>query len=74
MLVPGVWGPYYSVLVPDLWIHEGGQSAAGKLVNTLNTLSDTTNGAALVYLGEEGCMSCGLTISTVLISTQVMST
>jgi D-ribulokinase len=27
--VPGVWGPYYSGMVPGLWLNEGGQSAAG---------------------------------------------
>jgi D-ribulokinase len=27
--VPGVWGPYFSGMVPGLWLNEGGQSAAG---------------------------------------------
>ncbi|XP_014381814.1 FGGY carbohydrate kinase domain-containing protein isoform X4 [Alligator sinensis] len=30
--VPGVWGPYYSAMVPGFWLNEGGQSATGKLI------------------------------------------
>jgi D-ribulokinase len=27
--VPGIWGPYFSGMIPGLWLNEGGQSAAG---------------------------------------------
>ncbi len=29
VFVPGIWGPYYSSMLPGLWMNEGGQSAAG---------------------------------------------
>jgi FGGY-family pentulose kinase len=31
--IPGVWGPYYSAMVPGLWLTEGGQSATGALID-----------------------------------------
>jgi FGGY-family pentulose kinase len=31
--IPGCWGPYYSAMVPNLWLTEGGQSAVGALVD-----------------------------------------
>ncbi|XP_019967796.1 FGGY carbohydrate kinase domain-containing protein isoform X1 [Paralichthys olivaceus] len=31
--VPGVWGPYLSSMVPEMWLNEGGQSATGRLID-----------------------------------------
>ncbi|KAM3493752.1 hypothetical protein MY3957_003012 [Beauveria namnaoensis] len=32
VFVPGVWGPYRDVLLPEFWMAEGGQSATGELL------------------------------------------
>jgi FGGY-family pentulose kinase len=31
--INGVWGPYYSAMIPGLWLTEGGQSATGALID-----------------------------------------
>src|SRR6267142_2502474 len=33
--VPGLWGPYFSGMVPGFWLNEGGQSAAGAAIDHL---------------------------------------
>src|SRR5664280_1732338 len=58
--IPGVWGPYYSAMIPGLWLNEGGQSAAGALINY--TIDSHARGADL----RIEAMSMGLTVYALL--------
>jgi D-ribulokinase len=51
--VPGVWGPYFSAMLPGLWLNEGGQSAAGAAIDHLVELHPATP-AARKKAAEEG--------------------
>ena len=37
LLVPGVWGPFLSAVLPGLWLMEGGQSSTGGLIDHVIT-------------------------------------
>jgi FGGY-family pentulose kinase len=58
--VPGIWGPYFSAMIPGLWLNEGGQSATGALIDHV-----VTSHAAYPALAEQA-KATGQTIYQVL--------
>jgi FGGY-family pentulose kinase len=51
--IPGVWGPYFSAMVPGLWLTEGGQSATGALVD-YTLLNHAASGALRRVAAQSG--------------------
>ncbi|SAK77607.1 carbohydrate kinase [Caballeronia temeraria] len=47
VFVPGVWGPYFSAMVPQAWLNEGGQSVAGAAIERLLAMHPAAADAAL---------------------------
>jgi len=35
IFTPGIWGPFYNALLPNMWLTEGGQSAVGSLIDRI---------------------------------------
>ncbi|KAM5265708.1 FGGY carbohydrate kinase domain-containing protein isoform 9-T11 [Hipposideros larvatus] len=58
IFVPGVWGPYFSAMVPEFWLNEGGQSVTGKLVTGLK-LSQDLDDLAILYLATVQAIAFG---------------
>lgn len=46
VFVSGVWGPYFSAMVPGAWLNEGGQSVAGAAIERLLALHPAAPEAA----------------------------
>lgn len=69
VFVPGVWGPYFSAMVPGMWLNEGGQSAAGAAIDRLVHLHPAAPALAaearaqgkplLALLSDEAARSAG---------------
>jgi len=60
IFIPGIWGPYYSAMVPGLWLTEGGQSATGALID--HVIHSHARGAELQKEAE----GRGTTVSALL--------
>ncbi|MBP7001626.1 FGGY-family carbohydrate kinase [Amaricoccus sp.] len=52
VFVPGVWGPYFSAMVPGMWLNEGGQSAAGAAIDQLVAFHPAAAEAARLAAAE----------------------
>lgn len=53
--VPGIWGPYFGAVVPQLWLNEAGQSAAGSVIDY--TIRSSTFWPELQVMMRDASMS-----------------
>lgn len=49
--IEGIWGPYYSAMVPGMWLTEGGQSSAGSAID--HVIQDHANAGELRTAAQE---------------------
>ncbi|XP_026757944.2 FGGY carbohydrate kinase domain-containing protein [Galleria mellonella] len=52
ILVQGIWGPYFSAMVPNMWLNEAGQSASGMLLDYI--ISSHPAGVKLLKVHNTG--------------------
>ena len=57
VFVPGIWGPYFGVVTDNLWALEGGQSAAGALLDHVIA----RHAAALPLAAQAQAQGCRVT-------------
>jgi FGGY-family pentulose kinase len=53
VFVPGVWGPYRDVLLPNFWLAEGGQSATGELLRHMLDIHPAFNETLALARAED---------------------
>lgn len=58
--VKGIWGPYFGAMVPEMWLQEGGQSAAGSAID--HAIADHANAARLIEYSKQS----GITVYQIL--------
>lgn len=72
--IDGIWGPYYHAMLPNFWLNEGGQSAAGAAMDCLlDTFSDngerqaaqTANMPLMAYLEQQAIQQAGDASATI---------
>ena len=64
VFIPGVWGPYKSAMMPELWLSEGGQSGAGAAIEQLICLHPAAAEA------RETTAAAGISLATWLAGTR----